>query len=152
MTSPYNEYLGSGLSEVVNSPDITGDVTAIRSSKIAMLRTAASAQIVAGFTSSALGREHVYPSAPVDQANLSASVVASMLPGVDGSWSTPFWVLDPASGIWSFADHSAEQIQKAGADGKAAVVSAQTKLARLTDEAEKASTVGEIEQISWLDA
>ena len=94
----------------------------------AALAAACAASILAGFDSPALGAPHHYPSGDTDQRNLLGSVIASVLPGVDASWTTPFWCADSA-GTWAFRPHTATQIQQVGQAAKAAVVAAQALLA-----------------------
>lgn len=98
--------------------------------RIAALRAACAAAIGGGFPSAALGATHTYPMDATSQTNLSGSVLASLLPGLAADWTTPFWCAD-AAGNWAFAPHSAAQIQQAGTDAKAWVVSCQQKLAAL---------------------
>ncbi|TBW32617.1 hypothetical protein EYW49_22015 [Siculibacillus lacustris] len=119
-----------------------------RTAKVAELRAACSAAIVGGFVSAALGSPHTYPSKPTDQTNLMGSVVASMLPGVAADWSTPFWCADGV-GEWAFLPHTAAQIQTAGADGKAWVVTCQTSLDTLTAEALMAPDAIALAAITW---
>lgn len=119
-----------------------------RASQVALLRAACAAEIVAGYSSAALGAAHLYPSTPTDQANMAASVLASLLPGVAGGWTTPFWCAD-AGGVWSFAEHTAAQIQQAGQDGKAMVVAAQSKLAGLEAQVAAAADAAAVAAINW---
>lgn len=99
----------------------------VQAAKIAELTNACGAEILGGFTSSALGAPHTYPSTLVDQTNLMASVTASLYPNLPADWTTPFWCAD-AGGVWAKRPHTAAQIQQVGRDGKAAVIAAQTKL------------------------
>lgn len=94
--------------------------------KLAALSAACSAQIYAGFVSSALGAAYNYPAKDKDQSNLVASVTASLVPGIPAGWTTSFWCAD-AAGVWSFRAHTVAQIQKAGLDGKAAIETALMK-------------------------
>jgi hypothetical protein len=119
-----------------------------RAAQIALLRDACAAEIVGGYSSSALGTPHLYPSTPTDQANMAASVLASLLPDLAAGWTTPFWCAD-ADGAWSFAPHTAAQIQQAGIDGKAMVVAAQTRLAGLEASIAAASTVAAVQAVVW---
>ena len=119
-----------------------------QANQVAALRSACDAAIVGGFQSSALGSAHTYPSGTIDQINLMGSVTASLLPGVGSGWSTPFWCADTSSN-WSWQNHTAAQIQQAGADGKAWVVTCQTKLATLTAEVAAATTIAAVEAITW---
>lgn len=87
-------------------------------------------EIVAGFTSDALGAPHLYPSNETDQQNLTANVVSSMLPDVDGAWRTHQLCAD-GNGVWTYREHSAAQIQHVGRDAKARVLACLTRGAEL---------------------
>jgi hypothetical protein len=104
--------------------------------------------ILAGFTSSALGTPHDYPAKFTDQQNLNASVTASLLPGVGADWTTPFWCAD-ADGNWTYAEHTAAQIQQAGSDGKAAVLACLTKNQQLAAQIDAATTIPAVQAITW---
>lgn len=104
--------------------------------------------ILAGFTSSALGSPHAYPAKFTDQQNLNASVTASLLPGVDANWTTPFWCAG-ADGNWTYAEHTAAQIQRAGADGKAAILACLTKNQQLAAQIDAATTIEAVQAITW---
>jgi hypothetical protein len=120
----------------------------VKADRIAALSAACQAQIYAGFESSALGAPHHYPAKDRDQSNLAGSVVASLLPGLPSGWITPFWCMD-AAGNWAFKPHTVAQIQRVGADGKAAIVAALERNAILaaqvmdpaTDTAEKVAAI-----------
>jgi len=127
------------------------DLDAIRLRAIAGLRSACGAAITGGFMSSALGGSHRYPSTTVDQINLMGSVTASLLPGLDPTWTTPFWCAD-ASGAWAYRDHTADQIQAVGRDGKAWVVTCQRRLEDLTTSVSSTATESEISAIVWPEA
>lgn len=85
------------------------------------------AAITYGFASDALGAPHTYPSQLTDQLNLMGSVTESLLPGLAADWTTVFWCADTI-GLWLMRDHDAAQIQQAGRDGKAHVLSCQMHL------------------------
>jgi hypothetical protein len=118
--------------------------------KITTLSAVCEAQITGGFTSSALGAAHTYPSGmPKDQMNLSGSVTASTLPsGQVAGWTTPFWCAD-ANGIWAFTDHTAAQIQQVGEDFKSVVVAAQQKLIALTSQVNAAASLEAVNSVDW---
>ena len=120
----------------------------VQAAKIAFLTASCAAQIVGGYQSSALGSVHTYPGKPTDQINMLGSVTASLLPGLATDWQTPFWCADEA-GAWSFQMHTAAQIQAAGADGKAAVATAQTKLATLSAQVAAATSPEDLTTIVW---
>lgn len=121
---------------------------AARQRRVAELSTACERAIIGGFTSSALGQLHTYPSNLKDQLNLMGSVTDSIVPGLPENWQTPFWVRD-ASDSWSWKMHTAAQIQQAGRDGKKHVVQAQTALANLTALVLAAETQEAVAAIVW---
>jgi hypothetical protein len=51
--------------------------------------------------------------------------------------------------VWSFAPHNAAQIQQAGSDGKAWVLSCQSKLQTLLAQVSAATTVAAVQAINW---
>ena len=117
--------------------------------KCEALRKACRRAIIAGFTSDALGSEHTYPSDETDQANLSSSVLASMLPGNPGNWATPFLCAD-AAGNWDYRAHTAVQIQKVGVDGKAAILAKLTAKAELFKTVMQAQSIEAVEAVAWV--
>ncbi|BCP53769.1 hypothetical protein K32_23860 [Kaistia sp. 32K] len=130
-------------------PDFSASqLAAAKAAKITELDAACAAEITGGYVSAALGSNHTYPSSITDQLNMTASVTASLLPNLDASWRTPFWCAD-AAGNWAYVDHSAEQIQRAGADGKAAKAAASIKLAQLAAAVNAATTTAAIAAITW---
>ncbi|WP_248767760.1 hypothetical protein [Pseudomonas sp. MWU12-2345] len=93
-----------------------------QTAQVQLVDAACAAAIVSGFSCDALvsGTPYTYPSKITDQANLSSSVLASLLSGTGADWSTPFWCSDEA-GVWAFRSHTAAQIQAVGLCGKAAI-------------------------------
>lgn len=102
--------------------------------RVALLRASCAETITGGYISS--GR--AYPSRPTDQANMIASITASLFPDLPTDWTTPFWCAD--GGVWGFRSHTAAQIQQAGTDGKAMIIAAQARLAGLLDLVAAATT------------
>lgn len=119
----------------------------LKNNKIAELRAACNATMISGYASSALGTPHTYPSTQLDQQNMIASVTASLLPTPPG-WSTPFWCVD-ANGVWALTLHTVQQIQQAGLDGKAFIVSCQQKLLSLSTQTLMANTADAVAAIVW---
>jgi hypothetical protein len=119
----------------------------LKADKLAELSAACANQIYAGFASSALGTEHIYPALDKDQANLAASVLSSLVPGLPADWTTRFWCKDYA-GAWAFRPHTAAQIQRAGLDGKAAIETALQKNATLAAQVQNANEAG-LGAITW---
>ena len=112
------------------------------------LRKACRAAIIAGFVSDALGSAHTYPSEETDQANLSSSVLASILPGNPGNWATPFLCAD-AAGNWDYRAHTAVQIRKVGVDAKAAILAKLIAKAELFKTVMQAQSIEAVEAVSW---
>jgi len=119
-----------------------------RHRKAAALRAACQQEIRSGYGSAALGAPFTYPAGEIDQRNMIAAVVASLLPGLPAQWTTPFWCADEG-GVWAMRDHTAAQIQRAGADGKSVVVAAQRKLARLLEQVAAANIRTDLDGIGW---
>lgn len=117
-------------------------------SQIALMSAACEAQIVAGFTSAALGPVHTYPGKVTDQQNLTASVVGSLMPNLPVDWLTPFWCAND-QGVWSYSMHSSLQIQQVGLDCKAAILLALTKNATLSAQILSAVTPAAVTAIVW---
>lgn len=132
----------------VNAMDINALPPALAADdKIAELRAACEAQILTGFTSSALGTARQYPGDVVSQRNLLAAVAASTLPGLPANWTTAFWCAD--NGAWSLAAHTAAQIQKVLLDGQEATAAAIGKLNTLSTAVRATSTPAAIAATSW---
>ena len=115
--------------------------------KINELNKLCKSSIISGFTSSALGEDYHYPSKEIDQANLNASVTASLYPYLESTWTTPFWC--EHNGEWAYHNHTAQQIQQVGQDGKVAILAHLNKNAQLRIQIENASTLDEINKINW---
>ncbi|CAE6814504.1 hypothetical protein R69746_05772 [Paraburkholderia aspalathi] len=119
-----------------------------QAAKLDELAAACQAVIYAGFVSSALGTPYTYPAKDTDQQNLSASVLASLLPNLPAQWTTAFWCAD-ANANWSLATHTAAQIQQVGMDGMSAISNAIAKKARLEQQVAAAATVEAVRAVVW---
>lgn len=119
-----------------------------QAAQIGAINAACQAAIFAGFTSSALGAAHTYPAKSLDQQNLSASVLASLMPNLPVGWTTPFWCAD-ANGAWAYVQHTAAQIQQVGQDGKAAILAALNKNQTLQGQIMSATTPAEVQAVVW---
>lgn len=117
-----------------------------QAAQIAIITQACAAAITSGFTSSALSSAHTYPSGLTDQANLTANVLSSLLPGLPSTWTAPQLCCD-TNGVWAYVAHTAAQIQQVGSDGKAAILGYLTKKASLQAEIEAATTVSAVQAI-----
>ena len=131
-----------------NAPTAAQLLAQAQATQIPIITQACAAAITSGFTSSALGSAHTYPSGLTDQANLAANVVSSLLPGLPSTWTTPQLCCD-ANGVWAYVAHTAAQIQQVGSDGKAAILASLTKKASLQAEIEAATTIAAVQAIVW---
>jgi hypothetical protein len=137
---------GSGMPAL--SDPAPASLDELKAAKLAELETACATEIAAGFTSDALGEVYTYPAKPTDQSNLQASVLASILPGVDEKWTTPFWCAD-AQGKWAYQAHTVTQIQQVGVDGKNAINAAIAQKIVLEQQVVAAKTAAEVATITW---
>lgn len=141
-------YVGDVFSDQPVAPSAAQLLASAQATQIATLSAACAAAITAGFTSSALGTVHTYPAKQTDQQNLSASVLASLYPGLAAGWTTPFWCAD-STGAWAFVNHTAAQIQQAGADGKAAILANMAKNAAFAAQVNAAKTIAAVQAVVW---
>ena len=123
-------------------------LTELQIAQCAALKASCDAAIVGGYSSTALGAAHTYPSTQTDQINMLGSVSASVLPGLPATWTTVFWCAD-STGAWAMRPHTAAQIQQAGSDGKAWVTTCQVKLATLVGEVMAATTPVAVLEVVW---
>ncbi|WP_426399037.1 hypothetical protein ACN9M1_22340 [Ralstonia sp. R-29] len=109
------------------------------------LSTACADALTTGFTSSALGVALTYPSQDNDQRNLQSAVsaAATASPG----WTIPLWCAD--GDHWSFTSHTAAQLQQVNADWLAHRVAAQQKYADLVAKIKAATSIEEVQAITW---
>lgn len=126
----------------------TASLAELQSRKIDALRHDCASHIYAGFSSAALGVDYTYPAQDKDQNNLTASVLASTLPGIPADWTTRFWCAD-AAGVWAFRPHTAAQIQQVGIDAKAAIESALLRNATLAAQVAQAATEADVAAVVW---
>ena len=107
----------------------------------AIIQSACSDAITSGVKSLALGVEHVYPSQQVDQLNLTAIVVRSMLPGFT---TKKFKTLDAG-----WLDHNAAQIQQVGINVSDFISTQLEKSATLQGQINSAATIELVQSIIW---
>lgn len=124
-------------------------LSAAQAAQIASLSASCSTAITSGYTSSALGSSYLYPSDANSQMNMAASVIDSLYPGLASTWTTPFLVQNTSTGAWSWENHTASQIQAAGAAGKAAVLALRQQLASLIAQVNAATTVSAVQAVVW---
>lgn len=104
--------------------------------------------IISGFMSNALGAPHLYPTKQTDQLNLTALVTLSMYPGVPQDWQERFWCKD-ANDVWDMRLHNGEQIRQVGADVSLGIKMSIKHKADLEALVQAATTVEEVNAISW---
>ena len=121
---------------------------AAQTAQRALINASCIAAMTGGFQSSALGAPYTYPSTLTDQHNLSGSVVASLLPNLPSTWTTPFWCKN-SSGVWAMVEHTAAQIQQVGIDGKAWITTCQQQKASLDARINAATTVSAVQSVLW---
>lgn len=101
--------------------------------------------LLAGFSSDALGSLHTYPSAEIDQRNLTAAM-AGTIAAADG-WMTVLWCR--SDGAWLLADHTAAQVKIVMDSWLAYRTAQQRKLAALLAEIRAAPTQKALAEIIW---
>lgn len=131
-----------------NTADPALTLAQAQAQQTSALSSACQSAIYAGFSSSALGASHTYPAKDTDQQNLTASVLASLLPALPSNWTTPFWCED-ANGSWAYVNHTASQIQQVGQDGKTAILAALSKNQTLAGQVMAATTIAQVQAITW---
>lgn len=112
-----------------------------QSNQIDALTKSCAASIVAGFSSSALGTAHTYPSQPIDQSNLIGAVASGLA-------SVTFWCADSA-GVWAVTSHTAAQIKQVLADGATQRMAFSVKLKGLVDQVMTATTDAAVQAVVW---
>jgi len=106
--------------------------------QITALRAACQAQIVAGFSSAALGSSATYGSDTITQSNITRAAASAM----GGS----LWVAD-SSGAWTLAAHTQAQAIQARADMWAHIQTAQARYAMLLAQVRAATTVAQAQAV-----
>ena len=136
--------LPSGASVI--PPDLP--LTTVQAEQSAIITAACAKAITSGFSSSALGSLHTYPSKITDQQNISANVLASLLPGIASTWTT-LQICQDSAGAWAYLPHTAAQIQQVAVDMKAWIQSCIAKKATLEASIAAATTNDQVEAVLW---
>jgi hypothetical protein len=134
--------------EIIQKPPAPYNLGNEQSKKSAEISVACRLHIYGGFESSALGTVHHYPANDRDQSNMIASVTDSYNPDNLSNWTTLFWCRD-ANAVWDLVPHTAQQIRKAGADGKRFIEAAILKNAQLQAQIQQATNESELNVIAW---
>jgi len=117
----------------------------IQAAQIAKVDASCAIALTAGFTSPSLGAVHTYPSQDTDQLNLQCAVSAAAI--ASSTWTTPIWCA--SNDAWSFAPHTAAQVQQVNTDWLGHRVAAQQKYAGLIAKINAATSVEEVQAINW---
>jgi hypothetical protein len=115
---------GSGNTVVPSVP-----VIPVSSQPASILRGQTSNTMCGGFSSSALGSPHTYPSNETDQRNLALAGVAAVFNSSTVGWATNLWCQD-SLGAWSLVTHTASQVLQVTSDFDNFRVSQSTALAK----------------------
>ncbi|WYW02704.1 tail fiber protein [Pseudomonas phage vB_PpuM-Peetri] len=124
------------------------DLEVVKTAKYQEIASRCATTITGGFPSDALGTTHTYPSKVTDQANLTASVVDSLLSKDDDNWQTPFWCTGPDMAA-QYKLHNKAQIQKVGQDAKAFILATLAKKDTLEAKLTAAKTRDQVYAIGW---
>ncbi|MET3446005.1 hypothetical protein [Ralstonia sp. 1138] len=118
----------------------------VRAAQATEASTACAAALTTGFSSSALGTAHIYPSQDDDQRNLQSAVSAAI--AAPSNWTTPIWCAN-SNDAWSFTPHTAAQVQQVNADWLAHRIATQQKYADLIARVNAATSIAEVQAIDW---
>lgn len=127
--------------------------------QLTLLSNNAQSAITGGFSSSALGTAHTYPSQITDQLNLHTATAASTLPGVSSTYTASLWCETPAVAAtsttaavpasWAYTSHTAAQVQTVFTALQAWVQAQQTTHAGLIAQVNAATTVAAVQAVVW---
>jgi len=119
----------------------------VKEQKINEINRIAEKKIVSGFTSSALGTPHLYQSEPIDQLNLLGVVQTAQLTN-----ENQLFKCSPDNGkTWEYKEHTPEQLVQVLKTGKETKISILLKANELKEKVKHATSVEEIQQITWED-
>ncbi len=106
--------------------------------------------IISGFTSAALGADHIYDSEEVDQLNLiGATTAASPTPTSPGGYNSLYACRDTSTGVKDYKLHSHYQLRQVMADGSTFKLTQLQKFHLLRTQVEAAVTEQEVLDIKW---
>jgi len=116
--------------------------------QLSLIADASASAQTSGFTSSALGSAYTYPSGMQDQANLTAVITGSMIPGQPSGTTYLFWCKS-TTGVEGFVAHTAAQIQQVGLDVLTAIMAVKSKQLTLAAEIAAATTIAAAQAVTW---
>ncbi len=117
----------------------------LRADRLSALRSACAAAIGGGFSSSALGTTHAYPSSETDQRNLADAATAAT--ATPSGWTAGLWC--EARGAWTLAPHTAPQIAAVFGDWVAFRMAQQQRLVTLGTALAAATDQPGIAAVNW---
>lgn len=127
--------------EQLTAAEAVAALAAVQATQAETLSVACQAAITAGFSSSALGAAHAYPSQPLDQTNLIGAVSSGLA-------NVNFYCAD-STGAWARVSHTAAQIKQVLADGATQRMAYSAKLAGFVAQVNAATTVAAVQAIVW---
>lgn len=124
------------------------DTTTARSAKLAELSDVCGAAIAAGFTSAALGDDHLYPTSDEDQRNLALAAGAATLGAQTKGWTTDLkCAVKDAPAVRTA--HTPDQVQRVLTDFVGFKGDLTTKLDGLKAKVVSAVTPDAVAAIAW---
>jgi hypothetical protein len=131
--------------------DATGKPTAVapslqqlQATRLAELRKSCRDTLLGGFTSTALGVIHSYPSTETDQQNLRDALLTSIS---SPALESPLWCTN--SGGWKMKPHTALQVEQVHSDWIAFRIAQQQRLLLLQTSANMAASAEALAAITW---
>lgn len=137
-----------------NTPEPEVTLQESKDDKIAELQTACEQAITSGFTSSALGSKHIYPSTQLDQHNMDACIISSLIPNLPSGWTTEFTCIPVANKNnieWPLKAHTVAQIQQAGLDGKKWILAQRKQFKAFKAQVKNLATNQDVQAVTWTD-
>ena len=119
---------------------VTQLLSAVQAAQIATIKAACQAQILGGFSSSALGSAYNYPSDSVTQQNIQSAAQSGTSCGI--------WC-ENSAGLWSFMTHTPIELTKLFSDMVTFIQTQQQKYATLSNNISACTTISSVEAITW---
>lgn len=119
---------------------VTQLLAPVQQAQIATIKAACQAQIVGGFSSSALGSAYNYPSDSVTQQNIQSAAQSGTSCGI--------WC-ENSSGVWAFMTHTPTELTKLFSDMATFIQTQQQKYATLSNNISAATTISSVQAITW---
>ena len=133
-----NGVLNSGVTEVTGNWPLTPTLAQAQATQNLEMASACRSAIEAGFSSSALGSANTYGCKATDQTNINLVAVGG------GS----LWCAN-SSNVWVFASHTVTEAQQVQKDMAAHIQAQQATYAKALADISAATTVADVEAITW---